>query len=302
MILFYSYCHADETALGRIQKGLRILIENERVEEWWDRKLRGSDNLSGEIGTALENADVIMMLLSDAYLASESCRKEMDYAIKENGKRNKIAVPVVIRECGWEEVEELRNIVALPRDAKPLVRWPSVDSGIADIRKSMKSVFEKARGHRESEERYGRFLKRIKEIEFISQKKRDVELNDVFVFPNVTTEMEDGSQSIGTFTDFWNSGRRLLLIGEQRSGKTTLCNKIALDLAEKGEGVLLVQEAGQVDNKGAQWIKELCRDQVLGGHRKWREFTRKTLIFDNAEAVTNFGFSFECRTWSLIGS
>ena len=149
MKLFYSYCHEDEGVLRRIRQGIKVIIENADVEEWWDRKLRGSDNLYGEIETALENADVAVMLLSDAYLASESCRKEMEYALRENEKGKKISVPIIIRECGWREVEDLKNVVAIPKDGKALGKWKPVDDGIADIRESMKAVFEKAAGDKQ---------------------------------------------------------------------------------------------------------------------------------------------------------
>ena len=288
--LFYSYCHDDEAVLDRIRRGTKVVIENANVEEWWDRKLRGSDNLDEEIETALGNAHVVVMLLSDAYLSSASCKREMEYALEENKSGRKLAVPVVIRECGWREVGDLKKIVAIPRDGKALVKWKPVDDGIANIREAMKAVFEKAKSEQQSRDRYTRFLQRIKEIEFISQKKRDVELNEVFVFPNMSLEMEESSQDIHNFGELWECGNKILLMGEQRSGKTTLCHKIALDLTEKGEGVLIVQHERQVEKKEGQWIKGLCKDQILGGHRRWRKFAKRTLIFDNAEARTDFGF------------
>ena len=48
-------------------------------------------------------------------------------------------VPVLLRDCVWEEVDWLRNMQILPRDAKPVVSFQEsmVDAILADIARAV---------------------------------------------------------------------------------------------------------------------------------------------------------------------
>ena len=289
MKAFYSYCHKDERWLEIIRKELQVTFDGEGVEQWWDRELVGSDKLI-TIDQRLEKSDIILLLITTEYLNSDACRKEMKFALEENRKGKRLAVPVLIKACGWKDVPELRSILALPQDATPAEDWTSRSKLMNHLRSELRKVIGKAKDREAKFQEYSDFLDRLKQIEFISQNKLDVVLDDVFVFPNLTIDTEGEDQELVSFENLWAQGNRILLHGGSRSGKTTLCNKIVLQHAHTDTGALLLDASVPIQGRREQWIKDLCKVQVQGGHFEWRQKTCRVLVVDNLHRTSNLEF------------
>lgn len=289
MKAFYSYCHKDERWLDIIQQELHVTFDSVDIEEWWDRELVGSDHLKS-IEQHMEQSDIFLLLITTEYLNSDACRREMDFALEENAKSSKLAVPILVKSCGWEDIPALREVLALPQDAKPAEDWASRPSLMNHLRIEVRKVIKKAKDREARLQQHSDFLTRLQQIEFISQNKLDVVIDDVFVFPNLTIDTEGEDQELHSFSDLWMQRSRILLHGGNRSGKTTLCNKIVLQYADTETGALFLDASVPIQGKRDQWIRDLCKVQVKGGHFEWRRKTRRVLIVDNLVRTSNLDF------------
>jgi internalin A len=142
--LFLSYSHKDEKFIEELRKDLKLMERNGLIQQWYDRQLSAGEKWEPRILQELESADIIVCQLSRDFLASDFCvLTELATAIrrKEAGEAGLIAY--VLKDCGWKEVPRLKEFQILPRDAKPIQRWPSKDTYWRAIAEGIKTAIEK---------------------------------------------------------------------------------------------------------------------------------------------------------------
>src|SRR5262245_22424879 len=73
VVLFYSYSHADEALRVRLEKHLSILKRSGVLRDWHDRRIGVGREWDGEIDAQLRSADIILLLVSPDFIASDYC-------------------------------------------------------------------------------------------------------------------------------------------------------------------------------------------------------------------------------------
>lgn len=131
--MFFSYSHADEKLRDELAKHLRILERQGIIEAWHDRQIEAGDCWESEILNHLRAADVILLLVSADFLASNYCwNVEMTQALERHKSGTAKVIPVILRPCSWQAAP-FGKLQALPKDGKPVVDWPSWDHGFLDV-------------------------------------------------------------------------------------------------------------------------------------------------------------------------
>ena len=69
--VFISYSHADEEWLERLKRHLKPLVREGRLDCWDDTHIRPGDDWQQEIRTALDTAQVAVLLISADFFASD---------------------------------------------------------------------------------------------------------------------------------------------------------------------------------------------------------------------------------------
>jgi internalin A len=97
--LFYSYAHKDESLRNELETHLKLLQRQGRIESWHDRDIEAGDEWKRKIDDNLERADIILLLVSADFIASEYCyEKEMTRAIERHEKNEARVIPVIVRD------------------------------------------------------------------------------------------------------------------------------------------------------------------------------------------------------------
>jgi tetratricopeptide (TPR) repeat protein len=131
--LFFSYSHVDEKMRDELAKHLRILERQGVIECWHDRCIEAGSNWESEIVEHLRTADIILLLISADFLASDYCWDiEMKNALERHENGAAKVIPVILRPCSWHTAP-FGKLQALPKDGKPVVDWPSLDHGFLEI-------------------------------------------------------------------------------------------------------------------------------------------------------------------------
>ncbi len=113
--IFYSYSTADQTHQEALEKHLAILRQTGSIEEWHKRKISVGEHRDRRIKKELVKADIILLLLTPDFIASEYCYStEMKFAIKAYEEGLAIVIPLLIRASSWQETP-LAELQALPR-------------------------------------------------------------------------------------------------------------------------------------------------------------------------------------------
>jgi hypothetical protein len=71
--VFYSYAHLDESAREQLEKQLSILQRTCLIRGWHDRKIVAGAAWKDAIDEELEKAEIILLLVSANFLASDYC-------------------------------------------------------------------------------------------------------------------------------------------------------------------------------------------------------------------------------------
>jgi hypothetical protein len=119
MQLFYSYAREDSAWCERLAKQIAGLPPELISEAWYDRKIRPGDNWNGEIGEHLEQADIILILVSSNYFAKDYCGLEAKLAMKRHESGAALVIPVVLSPCEMSGAE-FAKVEAINDPNKPL--------------------------------------------------------------------------------------------------------------------------------------------------------------------------------------
>src|SRR5262249_9453217 len=99
----FSYSHKDEELRDKLAAHLKILERNGVITSWYDRKIPPGDEWKRVIDTNFERADVILLLVSADFIASDYCYEvEMKGALERHEKREARVVPIIARPCRWQ--------------------------------------------------------------------------------------------------------------------------------------------------------------------------------------------------------
>lgn len=135
--LFYSYSHKDEEFREQLEEHLALLRRGGMIEEWHDRMIGAGTEWEGQIDDNLEQADVILLLISSSFIASDFCfGKEMTRAMERHDAGEARVIPVIIRSCDWYTAP-FGKLQALPKDGKPVNSWSDVDEAFTDVAKGI---------------------------------------------------------------------------------------------------------------------------------------------------------------------
>jgi hypothetical protein len=138
--IFVSYAREDERFLLQLRRALVLMRREKLINVWYDGKVWPGSEISNCIFERMLAADVFLPLLSPDFMESDFCyRQEMQIAIDRHKNGESIVVPIVIRPIEWE-TSPLGGLHALPRDAKPITRWPNRDLAWEDVARRLRRL------------------------------------------------------------------------------------------------------------------------------------------------------------------
>jgi hypothetical protein len=156
--VFVSYAHEDEPYKQTLQDHLSALRKEGLIEVWHDRILEPGALFDTEIEERLDKADIVLLLVSRAFLASDYCSsKEASRAVDRAKRGLTKVVPVIVKPCDWlpapfgseETKTPLGRFTALPTDGRPIVdrhHWGNEDFAFLDVVEGLRKIVSGVRG------------------------------------------------------------------------------------------------------------------------------------------------------------
>src|SRR5450755_865456 len=142
--VFISYAHKDEALLQQLHTHLSSLTRPGSIVTWYDRQIGAGSDWAGEIDAHLEQASIILLLVSADFLASDYCYKnEMKRALERHDAGQARVLPIIVRPVDWKDMPFAR-LQALPTDARPITTWRNRDQAwvnvVAGIRRALEDL------------------------------------------------------------------------------------------------------------------------------------------------------------------
>jgi formylglycine-generating enzyme required for sulfatase activity len=121
--VFLSYSHQDEELRNDLVKYLGGLRRRGLIDIWHDRKIKAGAEWAEQIDKNLEQAHIILFLVSVDFINSEYCSEiEMRRALERHNGKTAHVIPVIVRECDWHHAP-FAKLQAVPTDGKAVTTW-----------------------------------------------------------------------------------------------------------------------------------------------------------------------------------
>lgn len=141
--IFVAYVSEDEDYFRQIEKVLKVLKLQQFKISWEESRVTAGMEWEKENRNRLNNADLILLLVSFDFLASEHSQgKPVQQAIKRHNEGQAWVIPIIVRPCIWNKAK-FAKLTPLPKDGKPMVDWPTIDHALVNIGDGIKEAIEK---------------------------------------------------------------------------------------------------------------------------------------------------------------
>lgn len=139
--VFYSYAHQDESARDQLDQHLELLARRNLIQRWYDRHIVPGGEWNQAIDVALAEADIILLLVSRAFLASRFVREnEIPAAMQEHATGRARVVPILLEDVkGWQN-QPFAKLELLPAKGRAVSLWRDPVDAYANVAKGIGRV------------------------------------------------------------------------------------------------------------------------------------------------------------------
>lgn len=140
--VFISYSHRDEDYKDDLTVHLATLKRQGKILAWQDRDIEAGAEWDVEIKQQLEFADIILLLITPRFLASDYCYDlEMQRAVQRHDEGTARVIPIIVKPCDWQGTP-FSKLQVVPKDAKPISKWDDQDDAFLNVVQSIRRSVE----------------------------------------------------------------------------------------------------------------------------------------------------------------
>ncbi len=273
--IFISYSHQDNLNgnlyIEQFKKHIAPLKSNGLIEVWYDNLILPNEDYQNIIDDNLEDADIICLFISADFLSSSSCIDEKKKALELRKKKGVPVIPIVLSPCGWKDDKDISKLLVLPTDGKPVSLFQDIDEAWQDVCNGLKKIIEKEIKIRQLEikEEFEKFLHGSEMLANTHSQKESVFLDDIFIhfeldkYDNLGEQREkiSSEELLYNISDY----PKIVVAGDELSGKTTLCKRIFNELRVRNFIPVYVSDKkthspGKIKNMISDSLREQYKD------------------------------------------
>lgn len=147
--IFIIYAREDIDALKELKSQLIPVANHENLTIWYDGEILPGQHWDDEIKTQLGNANIILLLISKYFFASNYIQtNELNQALARHKAGEVLIVPIIVRACAWQDAFEVSKFQVLPFGGQPIFskHWHDVDEAMTNVVAGVKRVVQQING------------------------------------------------------------------------------------------------------------------------------------------------------------
>lgn len=145
--VFVSYAYQDKKLHDRLIEHLALLKQQEIISTWSDCDIYAGGERQQIIHDYLNAAQIILLLVSPAFLSSSHCySEEMKQAMERHAAGEAHVIPILLRPVDWHQTP-FGKLQSLPSDARPVTKWRDRDEAFLDIAQGIRRSAEAIRAN-----------------------------------------------------------------------------------------------------------------------------------------------------------
>lgn len=141
--IFISYSHQDETFKDELVTMLAGLQRLGIIDTWQDRRIEAGDEWNNSIQDAMNECDLALLLVSPDYLASRFIQEAEQPKLLKRREEMLRVIPIIVRPCKWQSEPVLKDLQALPRDNKAVIKFSKATGARDQVWTDIATVIEK---------------------------------------------------------------------------------------------------------------------------------------------------------------
>jgi hypothetical protein len=147
--VFCSYARDDSEHREKLEGHLSSLEHENLIAPWSDRDISAGMDWEKDIHENLETADIILLLISDAFMRSQYIFSyELTVALQRQADELARVIPIIVRPVDWQHAP-FGKLQALPGDRKGRPRavtdWRNRDSAWMKVAEALREVIGELR-------------------------------------------------------------------------------------------------------------------------------------------------------------
>lgn len=136
--VFIAYARKDHELRDELGKQLSALRRLGIINDWFDGDIIEGTEWEAELFEHLHNAQIILLLISPDFIASNFCYDvEMKKALERHDAKEARVIPIILRPVIWKGLPFARIQLA-PAEGKPVTQWPDLDAALLDVVKRIR--------------------------------------------------------------------------------------------------------------------------------------------------------------------
>jgi hypothetical protein len=142
--IFLSYSHRDEDIKNELDIHFAPLKRSGKAQTWSDRDIELSSEWDEDIKRELEEADIILLLISANFIASNYIwDNELKRAMERHEAKTARVIPIFAKKCEFQNMP-FAKLQGLPKNAKPIATFADRDEAYTEIVAAIRRLIDTA--------------------------------------------------------------------------------------------------------------------------------------------------------------
>jgi hypothetical protein len=141
LVCIYANAIQDARLFYQLGKHLDPLQREGIITVWDPSQTITGMEVEEEVNLQIDEADIILLLISPDFLASDYTYSLTMKALKRHDAGEARVIPVLLRPVGWLDTP-ISKLQLLPQNRRPVSKWPDLDSAFSNIVASIRRIAE----------------------------------------------------------------------------------------------------------------------------------------------------------------
>jgi TIR domain len=141
--VYYCYAEEDEELRNQLTAHLSPLRRERKLTIWLDVLVQAGADWKLEVEKHLKEADLILLLISSGFMASDYCYNLQLTAALNHYEAGKVEIiPILLRPVLWEGTPIKRLPLILPTTKLPVTLWPNRDEAFVNVASAIRDLIQ----------------------------------------------------------------------------------------------------------------------------------------------------------------